>query len=292
MKWLHRPYASMMFLALLVGTPSAQAEQVTGKLLAAPGVTQVEGSGGGGLVPWAVLAGYDSREQTSGTVFSTQVHLPDYRLNSQGVAVSFYDRVEVSYAKHRFDLGTLGGALGVNDIEQDVLGVKARLYGDLIYSQWPQVSVGLQHRWLRDRAVAQVVGADEADQGTDLYVSATKLWLDAFSGVNVLGNLTLRASRANQFGLLGYGGDVEKSHSINAETSIALLPHPQWAIGAEYRQKPDNLSAFEEEDAGDVFVAYLPNEHFNVTGAWTNLGQIAGSKEQKGFYLSLTGYLW
>jgi len=33
-----------------------------GKLLATPGVSQIEGSGGGGIVPWAQLAGYASED--------------------------------------------------------------------------------------------------------------------------------------------------------------------------------------------------------------------------------------
>ena len=33
-----------------------------GKLLGTPGVSQVEGSAGGGLVPWAQLAGYASED--------------------------------------------------------------------------------------------------------------------------------------------------------------------------------------------------------------------------------------
>ncbi|ALU44015.1 hypothetical protein AT705_14330 [Pseudoalteromonas rubra] len=37
----------------------------SGKLLATPGVSQVEGSAGGGIVPWAQLAGYASDEQWS-----------------------------------------------------------------------------------------------------------------------------------------------------------------------------------------------------------------------------------
>ena len=46
-----------------------------------------------------------------------------------------------------------------------------------------------------------VVGA-KRDSGVDFYVSATKLLLEQ----NLLLNGTLRATKANQLGLLGFGG--------------------------------------------------------------------------------------
>ena len=44
-----------------------------GKLQETAGVTQVEGSGGGGLVPWATLSGYDSRDETASAVFMSRL---------------------------------------------------------------------------------------------------------------------------------------------------------------------------------------------------------------------------
>jgi hypothetical protein len=60
----------------------------------------------------------------------------------------------------------------------------------------------------------------------------------------------------------------------------------------EYRQKPNNLSSVEEDDWTDVFVSYLPNKNFNITAAYADLGTVATKKDQKGIYLSMTGYLW
>ena len=37
-----------------------------GRLLATGGATMIEGAAGGGLVPWAVLAGYGTREEWAG----------------------------------------------------------------------------------------------------------------------------------------------------------------------------------------------------------------------------------
>jgi len=271
-------------LALLPLTPALAGE---GKLQETAGVTQIEGSAGGGLVPWAVLAGYDSREEMSASVFTTRVSVDDYRLNAFGAAISLYDRVELSIARHTFDL--LDTPLEIN---QNVIGAKARLYGDVIYSAWPQVSLGVQHKVLLDTTLAEALGATDSDDGTDIYLAASKAHLGALFGYNLFWDLTLRATKANQFGLLGFGGDNNDSYQIMAEGSVAVLLSRQLALGLEYRQKPDNLPGLEEEDAMDVFVAYIPNKQFNLTAAWVDLGTIAGAENQRGPYLSLTGYLW
>ncbi|MBU1295077.1 MAG: DUF3034 family protein, partial [Gammaproteobacteria bacterium] len=161
-----------------------------GKILATAGLSQVEGSGGGGLVPWATLAGYDSRDETAASFFITDVNVSDYRLSSIGVATSFYDRVELSYAQQTFDLPVdLVKALSVGDIKQDIFGVKVRLYGDAVYSAYPQVSVGLQYKQLDSDTVAAYLGAKD-DSGTDFYVAATKVHLGAVAGYNLVWNLT------------------------------------------------------------------------------------------------------
>ena len=73
--------------ALLAATP-AQAD--TGKLLLTGGVSQVEGSAGGGLTPWAVIGGYGTRDQIGANAFYTNVGVDDYTLDSYGVLVGFY----------------------------------------------------------------------------------------------------------------------------------------------------------------------------------------------------------
>jgi hypothetical protein len=276
-------YKTLVFFLSLISTV-AQASD--GKLIGTAGLNQVEGSGGGGIVPWATLAGYDSRGQISVNAFSTQVDIDDYRLNVLGVSASFYDRVELSVAQHRFDLKTLGG-----DIKQNVYGVKYRLYGDVVYSTWPQLSVGIQHKELDDGSIASAVGAANNSSGTDIYLAATKVHLGAIAGFNAIWSLTARATKANQLGLLGFGGINNDSYQIMAVASAGLLFSRHLAMGVEYRQKPDNLG-LGEEDWFDVFVSYIPNNNVSFTLAWAELGSIAGAKDQKGLYLSLNGQLW
>ncbi|MDI4669073.1 MULTISPECIES: DUF3034 family protein [Pseudoalteromonas] len=254
----------------------------SGKLLATPGVSQVEGSAGGGIVPWAQLAGYASDDEIAINGFCSRADVSDYRLDVCGAQLNIYDRVEFSYAEQRFEVPALN-----TDIEQSVTGAKVRLYGDIVYSKWPQLSLGVQHKSLDDGSIANLLGAKDTS-GTDIYLAASKLHLGALAGYNWFWNTTFRYSDANQLGLLGFGGpDSDKELLFEASTAV-FLTH-QIAVGVEYREKSNNLG-LGEQDWQDVFVAWFPNKHVSVTAAWLDLGSIAGAEEQTGWYLSVTGY--
>ncbi|WP_338367047.1 DUF3034 family protein [uncultured Pseudoalteromonas sp.] len=253
-----------------------------GKLLATPGVSQIEGSGGGGIVPWAQLAGYASEDEFSVNGFCSHADVTDYTLDVCGAQVNLFNRVELSYAQQRFDVPALD-----NEIEQSITGAKIRLYGDIVYSKWPQLSLGVQHKSLDDGAVATLVGAKDTS-GTDYYLAASKLHLGAVGGLNWFWNVTTRYSEANQLGLLGYGGANDDA-KILFEGSTALFLSRSVAVGLEYRQKSNNLN-LGEQDWKDLFVAWMPNKHVSVTAAYLDLGSIAGASDQTGWYLSVTGY--
>tara|TARA_A200000159_G_scaffold61381_3_gene56838 strand:+ start:1428 stop:2216 length:789 start_codon:yes stop_codon:yes gene_type:complete len=256
-----------------------------GKLIGSAGLNQLEGSGGGGIVPWATLSGYDTQDEVSANAFITQVNLEDYRLNILGASVSLYDRAEFSVARHVFDLTTLGG-----EIAQTIYGAKFKLYGDVVYSDWPQLSAGVQYKDLEDTAVANLVGSEDTS-GTDIYLAATKVHLGAAGGYNLVWNLTGRLTKANQLGLLGFGGPQNSDYELMLEGSLGVLFSRHFAAGVEYRQKPDNLG-LGEDDWMDVFVTYIPSKKVNFTLAWADLGSIAGATGQKGLYLSVGGQLW
>lgn len=252
-----------------------------GRLLATGGATSIEGAGGGGITPWATLSSYAETGEWGATVAYSEAGVDDFGLQVQGVSFTYSNRVEVSYARQQFGLDTIGG-----ELEQDIWGAKVRLAGDLVYGDIPQISVGLQHKRNRTFALPQAVGA-RADSGTDYYLSAAKAWLNGPFARTWLANVTVRATRANQAGLLGFGGDQGDSHELMAEAAVAMFVNRYWAIGAEYRQKPDNLSFAGEHDWHDLFVAWFPNKTIGVVGAYTNLKSIAGLPDQKGWYLSL-----
>ncbi len=280
-------------LLLLARPAAAQAPAPSwapesGKLLETAGVTSVEGAGGGGLVPWAMITGYGTRDAVGANAHYTHVALPDFSLDTAGAAIGLYDRVELSYTRQWFDTGLTGAKLGLTNgftFDQDIYGAKVRVFGDTVYDQdsWlPQVAVGVQHKVNNQRTILTAVGAKSA-QGTDFYVAATKLFL----AQSVLVDATVRATRANQFGLLGFGGDRHAGYSPQAELSVAYLLSRHVALGAEFRTKPDNLRFAREDDAYDIFAVWFLSKHLSATLAYANLGHIATQHVQNSVYLSL-----
>lgn len=276
----------VLAIGLAIGAMPASAAGFGGKLLLTGGVSQVEGAAGGGLTPWALIGGYGSRDQAGANAWYTRVDADDYDLDAYGVIFGLRDRFELSYARQVFDTRDVGALLGLGrgfEFEQDIIGAKLRLAGDAVLEQdsWlPQIALGVQHKRNRQGEVVRAVGARD-DSGTDVYLSATKLFL----AQSLLANLTLRHTEANQLGILGFGGD-RRSGSLEWEASVAYLLTREFALGAEYRSKPDQLSIAREDDWWDVFIAWAPSRHVSVTLAYVDLGNVVLA-DQQGAYLSV-----
>jgi hypothetical protein len=265
-----------------------------GKLPLTAGFTDVDGAGGGGLVPWAIITGYGTSDSWGANVHYTLVPLNDFRLQSYGFAVGALDRIEASFTQDKFD--ATGTPLNGLSVRQQIYGLKLRLSGDAVYDQdsWlPQTAVGLQYK--RNTGISNEagltsplqVGAD-GDSGTDFYLSATKVLL----AQSVLIDVTLRYTRANEFGLLGFGGDLGQGRSVEPETTVAYLVNRKLAVGAEYRAKPRNLSVDDERGAWDAFIAWTPSRFGSLVAGYANLGSILSPvtqepRSQSGAYLSL-----
>lgn len=287
-----------LITSILMSKAHADSQTFSNKLLLTGGVSQVEGTAGGGLTPWAVIGGYGTNNEIGGNVHYTFAKTSDFDLNSVGFTIGFYDRLEFSVAQQRFDISDLRkkvrnglgvDAVGIDYLDQTIIGAKVRILGEAVLDAdtWlPQVAVGVQYKKNHDDDFIKgaVVGAED-NHGTDLYVSATKLLLDK----SLLLNSTLRFTKANQFGLLGFGGAKDDHYEPMLELSAAYLLRKDLAIGAEYRMKPNNLRSpanaalfggakvidLEEEDAFDVFIAYAPTKNISITAAYVNLGNIA-----------------
>ena len=285
-------------LGLIACSASAEERRAGGKLLLTNGVSSVEGAAGGGLATWAVIAGNETRDGVGGKVHLTLVALPDFDLKSVGAAIGVNDRVEVSYAYQRFDTRAAGAALGLGrgfTFDQHVIGAKLRVAGDAVWDQdrWlPQIAVGVQYKIADRGAIIRAVGGRE-DQGADLYVAATKVFLapKLFLARSLVVNATVRATKANQFGLLGFGGDRGRGYGAQAEGSAGLMLSPRFVVGAEYRTKPDNLGFAREQDALDAFAVWAVARHVSLTAAYVDLGDIATVRRQRGAFLSIQGSL-
>ena len=254
------------------------------KLLLTNAVSAVDGASGGGISNWATIAG---RQETRGVgvqAHVTAVLLPDFFYQSHGVALGIADRIELSYARQNFDTQDVGAALGIGQgymLNQDVFGAKVRLFGDVVYGNTmvPQVAVGAQYKRSLDGAVASAVGAAH-DEGVDVTLSATKLFLSH----SVLVNTTARLTKANQNGLLGFGSVLDDSYAVQFEGAVAYQFSRRFVMGTEFRTKPDNLG-LGEGDWFDVFAAYAPSDNLTVTAAYADLGSIATFTGQRGAFL-------
>jgi len=277
---------SKVFLALTMLTLNSVA-CAGDRLLATGGVVQMEGSGGGGLTPWALISGYGTDTQVGGSLFYTEAKTRGgFELSSGGVSVGINNRVEISLSQQKFGLSnTVPG----ESIRVNTLGVKLRLIGDAVYDQdtWlPQIAVGAHIKHNEDfDFVPKTLGAKHAS-GVDVYIAATKLYLGAVWGRNLLLNGTLQATKANQFGILGFGGDRHDRYQLQPAVSAAVMLTDQVLVGTEYRAKPDNLGVFKEDDAKDIFLTWFATRNLSLTTAYVDLGNIANKDNQTAWYIS------
>lgn len=291
------------------------------RLAMSGGTNSFEGVAGGGITPWALIGGYASKDQIDLSANAQWLDVGRYRLRTAGVLISAYDRVELTLQTQSLSVSSdvLSDAFALltnnavtsapgTKIEQDIIGFKIKLFGDAIfadYSDWPQLSLGLQYKKNRDlktslaifdgsvplpsMGVPKVLGAQD-DSGIDVYLSATKIYLGALGGSHILTNFTLRGTKANAFGLLGFESPDKDNYELEYEGSIAVIPDESWVVGFEFRTQSDNLGVLApEETVWDVFAAWFPSKQFSATLAWVDLGTLPFEKDASGVYLSLTG---
>lgn len=252
------------------------------KVIATGGATTIEANSGGGIVPWATINGYSSSDEWSVNTVAGRVGVDDFTLDTLGLGASFNNQWELSFARQKFSLDSIGG-----ELRQDVLGLKYKVAGELLYTAMPQISIGAQLKKNRDFALPSAVGAGD-DSGYEVYVAATKVFFDAIAGRNLLLNATVRSTDAHQTGLLGFGGEGV-SRKLMLESSAVLLLNYNLALGAEFKQKPNQLGFADEQHWRDLFAAWFINKNASLVLGYVDLGDIAGFTEQTGFYLSLEG---
>lgn len=260
-------------------------------------VTNVEGSAGGGLVPWALL-------HPQGPLVSyTNVNVNDYKIQSVAVAGTIANMVELSLAKQMVNAPTVGTALGLdNRIDMTTFGVKVKLVDMGKDNAVPQIAIGVQAKSASGAILdaLQTAGAISGKSGTDWYAAATKFV--TVGGKKVVLNGTLRATKANTMGVLGFGGGTinnNNNYKWEPEVSAGAFVADNVVLGAEYRAKPNNIgqAAFgiQEKGAWDIFMAYFVNKNMAITAAYANLGQVGPSRtavgtmaaKQDGLYLQL-----
>lgn len=273
----------------------------SGRLLATGGVSTLEGAGGGGIAPWALITGYGTDRQIGGSTFGTFADTGHLYANSEGVALGLFNRVEFSYARYSLNLGnnyvpvvidTLNHGNGT--LAENIEGVKVRLFGDAIYDEYvPQVSAGVLFQQSQNKTLVNYIGASTT--GETYYLAATKVLFDAFLGRDVLVDGDFIETKANQLGLLGFGAPGDNGYHPEFAGSVAVLLNRGLAVGGEYRTMPHDLKTVgKSSNYADLFVAYFPTKHLSITAAYAFLGAVApavdapgqSTKNENAFYIS------
>jgi len=257
-------------------------------------ITDVEGQAGGGLVPWALLS-------SGPTVAVSHLNTQNLGVNIVAANTSFANMVEISYAHTMLDVtgSALGGANNIDAV--DNLGLKVKL-NDMSDSL-PQFALGLVYKNASGNMVTNALngGAPLAlgldTSSTDVYGAASKVV--NIGGKNVLLNGVLRATKANQMGLLGFGGGstsgAKTGYSVEPEVSFEVFAADNVIIGAEYRHQPSNSvtatdGVLHQNAAYDLNVVYVANKNLALTFAYVGLGQVApgvvnSSNNQNGLFV-------
>ena len=178
---------TLLLASAFLFATAAQAD--TGKLLLTGGVSSIDGAAGGGLTPWAMISSNATAGEIGASAYLTRASTQDYALTGYGAALGYHERLEVSVGRQDFDAApavALNGiaAFGVRPgqhLKMDVIGLKLRVAGDAVLdsdSVMPQIAVGLQHKRVAPGSLVSVLDfLDAKKQGTDIYLSATKLLL-------------------------------------------------------------------------------------------------------------------
>ncbi|MFO8007626.1 MAG: DUF3034 family protein [Candidatus Brocadiia bacterium] len=230
----------------------------------------IEGVGGLVLTPTAYLAAPPAAGEDFGMPsLSVQTAWVGHRdLQVLAATWNVGNRLELGYALNRFDVGNLNvGSIASHPEQLYMHHLNAR-YNLIQEGQWdkewmPAVTFGAHYKINDDiddinnslGDALDGIGYDDND-GLDFTLTASKT-LGMFPRP-VIATAGLRASKASQLGLTGFGDD----YLVSFEGSVLTLVTDRLALGAEFRQKREALGEIdglvESEDSWwDVHAAYI-----------------------------------
>jgi len=259
---------------------------------------QIEGNGG--LV--TTLSAYIVNPQRKGQV----VGLPatgfayvnmghDKDIEALTLTESPISRMEIGYGWDRMSLGNLPQAIrsaGVknytkNEVQLHNANLRFQVIkdGDFGESWMPAVTLGVHYKYNDgiSEVNQQVGGALTAagirhDSGVDYTLYASKLFTKGVP-IPVMVNLGGRATEAVWDGLGGF----TNQYNFVFEGNIIVLPLPNLALGAEFKQQPKDYSAVGnlvqvESNWWTLDAAYVVNKNWTVAVAYGHFGDVLNSQ--------------
>ncbi len=247
----------------------------------------IEGVGGLVLTPTAYLVNPPGEGDRCGKpAFGAHaVWVGNRDLQAFTMTWSPCERVELGYAFNRFGIGDLAVPARIrvraDEIYLHHFNVRVNLIQEGGCADWmPAITAGAHYKYNNDIAeinrdlggALEAIGYNDND-GVDFTLTATKT-LDLFPRP-VIATAGLRASKASQLGLTGFGDD----YLISFEGSVLTLLTDRLAVGAEYRQKREALGEIDdvvnsEDSWWDVHAAYILNPHATVYATVGDAGAV------------------
>ncbi|MHC5035437.1 MAG: DUF3034 family protein [Planctomycetota bacterium] len=268
----------------------------------------IEGVGGLVLTPTALLV----NPGPPGTVIGKPAvslqfgMVGDKDLEAAAITWTLWQRVELGYAFNRLGLDDFendlqklipGADVGTHDVQLHHFNVRVNLIqeGQGGHDWVPAITAGAHYKYNADiddmdsrlGGALTGIGLDDND-GVDFTLTATKI-VKLLKRPTIL-SVGARATEAAQFGFLGFTNDYD----LTFEGSAVMLVTDRLAVGAEYRQKPDELGRIPgviggEDDWWDVHAAYIVNDHMNIYATVGHAGTVLNHKDEI-FYAAVLKY--
>jgi hypothetical protein len=255
--------------------------------------TEIEGAAGGGLSAWALTA---PTAELSYWYYGAQ----DITLQNASISGTLFKKLELSYANPWLNYPNVGNALNISShVGETIYGAKYQFLAPDPKKAMPALALGVQvkNAYGQLPTTLKAIGAINSTSGVDFYLAATDLV--KFAGTTWVLDGTFRATDANQFGLLGFGGGTIGGHngySLEPEFALDAFVAPDVVVGGEYRFAPNNISpavlGIQEGGKFDFHAAFMA-KNFALTAAYLNLSQVgpnpsvlpANTPNQQGLYL-------
>lgn len=258
----------------------------------------IEGVGGLVLTPTAYLVNPQFELDLSKPAVSVQnVWVGDRDMQVLAATWAPSERVELGYAVNRLDLRDFASdvakatpfTVSTGEVYLHHFNLRVQLINEKECDEaWmPTVTAGVHYKYNSDindidREMGGTLiglGYDDDSDGVDLTLTASKTVTCA--GRPTILSAGVRASRAAQFGLTGFGDE----YLVSFEGGAVMLVTDQLALGAEVRQKRDQYADIpgivEGEDTWwDVHAAYILNNNAEVYAVVGDAGAVLNHTDE------------
>ncbi|HOY54156.1 MAG TPA: DUF3034 family protein [Opitutaceae bacterium] len=254
---------------------------------------QIEGNGGifSTLSAYIVNPPRDGEPIGRPSVGFSYVNVGNGRhLEAFTLTESPWKRLELGYAYDTFDLGDLpddidsATGIRIHDGSVKLHNVNARLLLVEESDSLPAITAGVHFKSNQgiDRINTDLGGLLRTSgiakhNGVDYTLYASKLFKSLPTPLLI--NAGLRATKAAHIGLLGF----TDSYHVVAEANAVLFLPGNFALAAEYRQKPNDYTPVgtlvqREDDWWTLDAAYVVNSHLTLAVGYGHFGAVLNHK--------------